>query len=234
MLRQTDARLRTWAYVDGTTYYLSRSAAELLDDERRRLGAYSWREASGKDGLYSDNVGPSLYAGNQGQPVKVWGLLARGKLCIHVLPVGSSGAGTAHMNGPRFRRMIEKHSARWLRCCFGRRVPKRVPLIMDHERCLRTSESSKCLRKHRLHTVPAHPKHSADLNAIENIWAFVRRALDANAPTGREGRAAFVRRLRATVRSLNRRRSSEFQALCSNQKARARAVLALSGAVTKW
>ena len=29
--------------------------------------------AASKDGLFTDNIGPSLYAASQGQPVKIWG-----------------------------------------------------------------------------------------------------------------------------------------------------------------
>ena len=169
-----------------------------------------------------------------GQPVKVWGLLARGRVCLHVLPLGKTDNDTAHMNGERFRKMLARHSADWLRTCFGRRVPTKVPLVMDHERCLRTEESLRCLRQHRLHVVSRHPKHSPDLNAIEGIWALLRQILNERQPVGMESRADFVKRLRAAARLLNKRQRSHLLALCTNQKVRARDLLSNGGATTKW
>ena len=164
----------------------------------------------------------------------MWGLLARGRLCLHVLPVGPSGKSSAHMNGERFRKMIEDHSLRWLRACFGRRLPKRVPLVMDFERCLRTQDSLQCLRRHRLHAVRLHPKHSLDLNASEGVWARLRQILNETAPTGRETRQVFVKRLRRSAQKLNQRYRKDLLILCANQKVRAREVLERGGATTKW
>ena len=49
--------------------------------------------SDGKDGLWDENVGPSCYAKSQGQPVKLWGFLANGRLHIHVLaPDGNFNA----------------------------------------------------------------------------------------------------------------------------------------------
>ena len=73
------------AYVDGTTYYLARTDAEADDKERLQLGRYVWRDAAGKDGIFTDCVGPSLYAAKQGRPVKVWGLLLNGHICSTIL-----------------------------------------------------------------------------------------------------------------------------------------------------
>jgi hypothetical protein len=66
VLRKTDATLNRHCYVDGSTFYLARGEAEAMDKNRARLGAFVYRMASGKDGLYSDNVGASLYAASQG------------------------------------------------------------------------------------------------------------------------------------------------------------------------
>ena len=62
VLRRRDSTLKRWAYTDGTSYYLARCPDE--DDQKRRaaLGRYVWREAGGKDGLFNDNIGASLYA----------------------------------------------------------------------------------------------------------------------------------------------------------------------------
>ena len=67
------AKLKRFAYTDGTVFYLARSEAELEDKTRLCLGPYVWRMANGKDGLWDANVGPSLYAKAQGKPVKIWG-----------------------------------------------------------------------------------------------------------------------------------------------------------------
>ena len=165
--------------------------------------------------------------------MKVWGLLARGKVCLHVLPLGKTDNDTAHTNGERFRKMLARHSVCWLRACFGRRVPTKVPLVMDHERCLR-SESLRCLRQHRLHVVSRHPKHSPDLNAIEGIWALLRQILNESQPVGIESRQDFVKRLRAAARTLNERQRSHLLTLCTNPKVRAKEVLDNGGATTKW
>ena len=70
----------------GCAWYLARSEAELGDKNRAALGKMVWRMANGKDGLLDDNVGPSLYAKAQGNPVKIWGFLANGRLEYWVLP----------------------------------------------------------------------------------------------------------------------------------------------------
>ena len=57
------------AFVDGTTFYLVRTDAEEQEQKRQRLGPFVWRMSTGADGLFSDNVGPSLYAASQGKHV---------------------------------------------------------------------------------------------------------------------------------------------------------------------
>ena len=72
-----------FAYTDGTTLYLARTWQELEDKQRAALGKLCWRMASGKDGLFDENVGFSMYAKAQGLPVKIWGLFANGRLEYH-------------------------------------------------------------------------------------------------------------------------------------------------------
>ena len=73
VLRQPQSELNRWAYIDGTTFYLARTAA---------LGRYCWRMANGQDSLADRNVGPSAYAKAQGQPIKIWGCSAVAGLSI--------------------------------------------------------------------------------------------------------------------------------------------------------
>ena len=78
--------MRRFAYTDGTTFYLARGHVDKHDKNRAALGPHVWRMANGNDGLWDENVGPSLYAKAQGLPVKIWGMFANGKLFYHVLP----------------------------------------------------------------------------------------------------------------------------------------------------
>ena len=82
------ATLDKWAYSDGTVFYLDRTEDENLERHRLALGEYVWRRADRTDALYSDCVGASCYRKAQGQPVRVWGLLAAGKLNIYILEKG--------------------------------------------------------------------------------------------------------------------------------------------------
>ena len=78
------------------------------------------------------------------------------------------------------------------------------------------------------------PKHSADLNAIENAWKLLRERLDETLPSNIEGRAAFVARLRSAVRWLNRNRKRSMLRLAGNMKVRARDFKGNGGFRTKW
>jgi len=44
------------------------AAPEAEEKRRQALGPFVWRMANGKDGLFTDNIGPSLYAASQGHP----------------------------------------------------------------------------------------------------------------------------------------------------------------------
>ena len=58
------------------------------------------------------------------------------KLCIQVLPeIASTKRGTARMNQGRFQAMIRRSAKRWLRECNKGRLPHRVELAMDQEKC---------------------------------------------------------------------------------------------------
>jgi hypothetical protein len=207
-----------FAHVDGTTFYLARTVVEHGDKMRGRLGKFVWRMANGKDGLYSDNVGPPL--------------LANGRFSYWVLP--ADGQRTTHMNGAHYQAMLRSKAQSWLHYSYGRRVPRTVHLVKDGERCLWTdasleAESAVGLQAHR-----RHPKYSPDLNAVENVWALLRQLLDERAPAELESRADFLVRLRRTVLWLNENRHQDLLELCTNLHERADAVLLLSGARTEF
>ena len=86
ILRKHQSTLDRYAYTDGTCFYLARGPAENEQKHRALLGKYVWRQASGADGLFDDNIGPSLYAKAQGLPVKMWGPFVNGRLYYYILP----------------------------------------------------------------------------------------------------------------------------------------------------
>ena len=185
--------------------------------------------ATNADGLYKDTVGPSMYASKQGKPVKVWGFLSNGHLCIYVLPLTDEGV-TTHMNGVTFRKMITENAEAWRRHCWPSRTPPVLHLVQDHERCLWQEESLKCLKDHGIPALARFPKSSPDLNAIEEVWSLLRAYLEERAPTGLESRAAFLARLRGAVVHLNNSKRSSLLRMCRNQKERAKELLELDGA----
>ena len=71
VLKARACTLARYAHTDGKTFYLARGAEENDSKKRAALGRYVWRMSSGKDGLFEDNVGPSLCAKGQGLPVKI-------------------------------------------------------------------------------------------------------------------------------------------------------------------
>ena len=102
----------------------------------------------------TDCIGPSLYAARQGRPVKVWGLLYKGHLCIHVLPEDvSTKNGSAHINQGRYQKMIRLHAKRWLRVFNEGRLPHRAQLVHDHGKCLWASCSLEVCRSNHFHPI---------------------------------------------------------------------------------
>ena len=73
LLSRRQEFLNRFAYTDGTTFYLARGPAEEANKKRAALGKHVWRMANGKDGLWDENVGPSLYAKSQGSRARKWG-----------------------------------------------------------------------------------------------------------------------------------------------------------------
>ena len=189
--------------------------------------------STGKDGLFTDNVWPSLYVAKQGKPVKVWGFLASGHLCTYVLP--ADGEATTHMNGLTFQRVVDTKFKQWLQECWGRRRPPYVRLIQDHERCLWHDTSLEHLRAAGVHVVKSFPKQSPDLNVIEGICHEVPRTrLDVTSPQGVATRENSLLRLGRAKRWLNTTRRQTLLDACRSLPERAADVLAVTGARTRW
>ena len=234
LLRLPEHEAMNFAFIDGTTYYLALCDTQAQDKQRGRLGKFVYRESSGKDGLFADNIDPSLYAAKQGLPVKVWGLLCNGHLCVHILPEDpSTKSGTAHMNGERFQDMISQYGQKWLRACWSGRLLHKVALVQDHEKCLWAEESLACLAVSHLEPLGNYPVCSPDLNVIECVWALLRQRLEMDAPAGIEKRKDFIVRLRTAVRWLNSK-DDVLLKLCHGMRQRARDVLRQKGGRTSW
>ena len=234
VLRKHAATLARYAYTDGVCFYLARGPADAGDKQRRALGRYVWRRANGADGLFDDNISPSLYAKAQGLPVKVWGLLASGRLEYRVLPADpdTPSKKTTNMNGEVYHSLIVSKFAQWRRSCFG--DDSACYLVQDHERCLWQAQNVDALKHAGCHLVVGFPKSSPDLNAIEGVWALLRQRLEKTEPTDFEDRHSFLARLRRTVHWLNDNRSDSTLSMCTNQKERAQDVINLEGARTQW
>ena len=203
-------KLRLFAYSDGTTFYLDLSAETKELANRLALGPYVWRKTDCKDALYQDCCGPSAYSKAQGGPVKVWGLLADGKLNVRILPKGEN------MNRWWYAWIVKYDFPRWLGECRY--------LVQDFERCLRCEEPMQAMKEVHVSLVEQYPKCSQDLNPIENVWNLLRDRVYETMPIGMESREDFVRRLRNAVDWLNRNRKQELMELCLDQKKRAREV----------
>ena len=135
------------------------------------------------------------------------------------------------MNGARYNELVVSKFAVWRRRCF--RDNKTTYLVQDGERCLWQERNLKALRAAGL-VVEEFPKCSPDLNVIEGVWARLRALLAEREPEKRETRSNFVKRLRRTVNWMNANKKTNMRKLCRNLKERARDVIALGGAKSKW
>ena len=201
LLRQR-RMLDRFAYTDRTTFFLARSPQESSNKKRAALGKFVWRMSSGKDGLYDDNISPSIYIKGRGLPVKIWGLFAAGRLEYWVLPQDPDNAKkTTHMNGGVYNGLLNEKFAEWRRKCFH--DDSVVHLVQDWEKCLWQKRNLGALRRAGFQIVENYPKSSPDLNAIEGMWNLVRQKLQKTEPTEFENRTQFLARLRLCVNWLN-------------------------------
>ena len=163
IMKRHQSTLDRFAYTDGTTFYLARGPAESDDKKRVALGSMVWRMSTGGDGLYDDNISPSLYSKSQGLPVKIWGFFANGVLDYWVLPKDEER--TTHMTGDTYEWLVGAKFKAWRTAAFQDDRP--VHLVQDHERCLWQQRNIDALRQAGCHVIMNYPKHSPDLNAIE-------------------------------------------------------------------
>ena len=168
LLARHQSTLDRQAYTAGTTIFLARGADDHNDKKRAALGRFVWRFSSGKDGLFEDNIGPSLYAKAQGYPVKIWGFLANGRLVYWTLLADydeKSRLKTCNMNTERYHGLINSRFKEWRRACFGDDLP--CTLIQDYERCLRAGDNLEALRKAGCPALANYPPCSPDLNPMD-------------------------------------------------------------------
>ena len=222
VLRKHQTTLETWAYSDGTTFYLDRCPQDMEHSQVAALGGWVWRRADFADAMYQECLGPSSYKKSQGIPVRVWGVLAMGQLRIEVLEQGEV------MNQELYTELIEDKFDKWLAGCSY--------LVQDFERCLRCPGPLQALREIGVELVPEYPKCSQDFNAIENCWHLLRDRLRETMPRKLETRADFISRLHKAVAWLNRSKRQVLWDLATNQKERCRDCLSMTprGGRTKW
>ena len=216
--RKRQSTLDKWAYTDGTVFYLDRTAEENEHTQRAALGSLVWRKVDGTDALYADCVGPSGYKKAQGKPVRIWGMLANGKLHIQVLDEGDV------MNSDLYAELVDEKFSAWLGGCDY--------LVQDFEGCLRSEAALAAFKRVGVELVPDYPRSSQDFNAIENAWDLLRRRLDTTLPRALEDRASFVARLLEAVRFVNRYRKARLEELSRNQKVRCQECVDLEGGRT--
>lgn len=220
VLAKQQRTLDTWAYSDGTVFYLDRTLEENEHSQRAALGSFVWKMTDGSDAMYAECVGPSSYKKAQGHPVRVWGLLSEGHLYVHVLEAGDV------MNEDLYTELVEDHFEGWL--------GSSRYLVQDFERCLRTGGPLLALEQLDCTLVEGYPRCSQDFNAIENVWKILRERLSDTLPLGLEKRDAFVIRLKSAVVWVNRSKRGELWYLARNQKERCRDCQLLQGGRTKW
>jgi len=220
VLAMQQRTLDTWAWSDGTVFYLDRTLVENENSQRAALGSHVWRRADRTDAMYQECLGPSSYKKAQGHPVRVWGLLAEGRVYIHVLEAGEV------MNEDLYTELVEDKFEGWLGSCRF--------LVQDFERCLRCPGPLHALKQLGIELVADYPRSSQDFNAIENVWGLLRDRLADTLPAGLEDRESFIHRLRTAVAWLNRAKRDSIWKLSRNQKERCRDCKLNEGGRTKW
>ena len=133
--------------------------------------------------MFTECIGPSLYAAKQGRPVKVWGLLYKAHLCTHVLlGDASTKRRSAHVKQIRFQKMFRLHAKRWPRECNKGRSPHRGQAASEYDRCLWADRSLEVFRSNHLHTIMGHTLNNQDVNAPKDVRGHFRKKLNACVP----------------------------------------------------
>lgn len=86
--------------------------------------------------------------------MKVWGLLANGRLYVYVLPEGES------MTKARYTWLVEHRMAEWTAGAF--KDERDVYVVQDHERALWGEESKVEMRRNGLRLLENYPKCSQE------------------------------------------------------------------------
>ena len=220
--RKHQATLEKWAYTDGTTYFLDRNDGEHEHSKRRSLGTHVWRRSDNTDAMHEECLGPSSYSKGQGRPVRVWGMVACGRIHIEILDEGEA------MNTTLYVELIEDKFESWMGNC--------EHLVCDFEGCIRGAPAVAALEKIGLPLVEGYPVSSQDFNAMENVWFLLKQRLDETMPVRLESRCDFIVRLKSAVAWANRNRGDHLWYLCTNQKERVEDCLTTkpAGGRTKW
>ena len=221
VIRKHQSTLNSWAYADGTTFYLDRNEQDSENSHLAALGGWSWRRSNFKVAMFQGCLGLTSYKKSQGVPVRVWGV------CSMVLNVEILVKGEVK-NQDLYAELIEDKFEGWLK---GSSY-----LVQDFERCLRSPGPLLAFWQLGVDLVDGYPKCSQDFNAIENCWKMLRDRLHDTMPRGLETRDAFTQRLLTAVLWMNRNKSQEMWHLGTNQKERCRDCLAQkpAGGRTKW
>ena len=72
-------------------------------------------------------------------------------------------------------------------------------LVQDFEGCLHCPEAKAAIKNIGLELVDGYPRSSQDFNACENAWRELRDRLNRTMPKEREGREAFIKRLKHPI-----------------------------------
>jgi hypothetical protein len=221
-LTKQQRTLDLWAFTDGTVFYLDRTEEENEHTQRAALGKFCWRKSDSREAMFQECLGPSSYKKAQGHPVRVWGLLAEGRLHIHVLEAGEV------LNEDLYTELIDDKFEGWLGGCRY--------LVQDFERALRCAGPLHALKALQVELVQGYPRSSQDFNAIENVWKLLREELNETLPVGLEDRGDFIIRLNKAVQCMNRKRKAEIEVLSRNQRQRCKDCLETKpcGGRTKW
>ena len=104
-------------------FYLDKGPADFEHTQMAALGSWVWKRADGRDSLFQECLGHSAYHKGQGIPIRVFGVLAEGKVYLEILETGEA------MNEDIYVDLTEDNFAGWL--------TNSNYLVCDFEKCLR-------------------------------------------------------------------------------------------------